>query len=173
VRRVPISCFAHPDSFSAVLRASGPVFMFIAPEHIFGVIVGVGSIFHVLRYRGRWVPFSYFALPDSFSTIEGASGPVFMFCSPGLVFGGTMGFRFLLHVLRCRAHFRRSRMRRVPFSCFALPNSFSVVPRALGPVSKFCTPEHIFGGSKGAGCIFHVLRSRTHFGRYHGRRVPF
>jgi hypothetical protein len=179
-RRVPFSCFAHPDSFSAVLRASGPVFIFIAHEHIFGAIVGVGSLFHVLRYRthfrqyrGRRVPFSYFALPDSFSTIEGASGPVFMFCFPGLVFGGTMGFRFLLHVLRCRAHFRRSRIRRVPFSCFALPNSFWSVSWASGPFLMFCALGLVFGGSEGVRSSFHVWRSRTRFWRYRASRVPF
>jgi hypothetical protein len=35
VRQAPFSCFARPESFSAVLRASGPVFMFCAPRLIF------------------------------------------------------------------------------------------------------------------------------------------
>jgi hypothetical protein len=44
VRRVSFSSFALSDSFSAVLRASDPVFMFFAPGHVFGV----RSFFHVL-----------------------------------------------------------------------------------------------------------------------------
>jgi hypothetical protein len=34
MRRVPFSFFVHPDSFSAVTKASGPVFMFCAPRLI-------------------------------------------------------------------------------------------------------------------------------------------
>jgi hypothetical protein len=92
------------------------------------------------RYRWRRVPFSCFALPDMFSAISRASGPVFMFCAPGLVFGGTEGVVCRLHVLHARTHFRRYRGRQVPFSCFTLPDSFSTVPRALGPVNMFCAP---------------------------------
>jgi hypothetical protein len=109
--------------------------MFCAPGRVFDGAEGVGSRFHVLRshthfrgyrgcrvpfsylrsrnhfrrYRGRRVRFSCFALRDSFSAVQRASGPVFMFCAPRLVFGGTEG-------------------RRVSFSCFALPNTFSEVP---------------------------------------------
>jgi hypothetical protein len=85
--RIPISCFALPNSFLAVPRASGPFSMFFAPGHIFGGTEVVGSSFHILRsglvfggtvgvwsrfnvlrarirfrrYRGRRVSFSYFA----------------------------------------------------------------------------------------------------------------
>jgi hypothetical protein len=62
--RVLFSCFARPDSFSAVPRASVLVFMFCPPKHVFDGTDGVGSRFHVLRsrsrfrrYRGRWFPF--------------------------------------------------------------------------------------------------------------------
>jgi hypothetical protein len=48
-RRVLFSCLARPDSFSAVPRASGPYFMFCAPELVFRRTEGVGSHFHVLR----------------------------------------------------------------------------------------------------------------------------
>jgi hypothetical protein len=96
VRRVPCSRYALPDSFSAVPKASYPVFMFCAHGLVFGDTEGVGSRFHVLRsrtlfrrYRGRPILFSCFALRDSFSTVLGVSGPVFMFCAPVLVFGGT------------------------------------------------------------------------------------
>jgi hypothetical protein len=113
---------------------SGPIFMFCAPELVFGGTYGVGSHFHVLRFRthflscgGRRVPFSCFALPDSFSAISRASGLVFMFCVPVFIFGGTEGVRYLFHVLRVQTRFRRYLRRRVPFSCFALPDSFSVV----------------------------------------------
>jgi hypothetical protein len=159
-RRVPFSSFALPDSFSTRPRAWGPVFMFCAPELIFGGTEGVGSVFmfcapglvfgdtegvgfcfdvllvrtRFRRYRGRWVPFSCFASPDSILMVPRASGPVFMFCVPGLIFDGTerVGSGFL--VLRVRNHFRRYR---------------------------------------GVGSRFHVLCARTHFRLYLGRRVPF
>jgi hypothetical protein len=168
VRRVSFSCFMLPDSFSAVLRAPGTVFMFCEPGLIFGGTEGVVSRFLVLRartpfrlYRGRRVPFSCFALPDSFSAVPRASGHVFMFCAHGLVFGGIegVGSRFL--ILRARTHFRRYRGRRVPFSCFVLPDSFSAVPRASGPNIMFCAPGLIFGGVECVGSRFHVLRAQT------------
>jgi hypothetical protein len=166
-RRVLFSCFALPDSFLAVPRVSGPVFMFGVPVLIFGGSEGIGSHFHVLcsrhvfsgmegvgtrfyvlcsrtrfwRCEGRWVPFSCFALLDSFSSFLRASGLVFMFCVHILVCGGT----------------------RVPFSCFALPDLFSTVLRVSGPVFMFCVPVLVFGGSDGVGSRFHVLRSRTRF----------
>jgi hypothetical protein len=178
-RRVPFSCFALPDSFSTVSSASGSVFMFCAPGLVFGGIEGVGSCFHILRslthfrrYRRRRVPFSCFALPDSFSALTSASCPVFMFCAPGLVLGGTEGVEFLFHVLCSRTNFRRYRGRRDPFSCFALPDSFSTVPRKSGPVFMFCAPGLVFSGTEGVGSLFHVLRSQTHFRRSRGRWVP-
>jgi hypothetical protein len=135
--RVLFSCFALPDSFWAVPKMSGPVFMFCAPEPVLDSTNGVKSNFHVLRswtrfgrYWGRRVPFSFFALPDSISTVLRASGPVFIFCAPGLVLGATEGVRSRFHVLPFRTHFRRCRGCRVPFSCFALPNPFSTVPKA-------------------------------------------
>jgi hypothetical protein len=160
-RRVPFSCFAHPDSFSAVPWASAPVFKFCAPELIFD-----GT-------EGRRVPFSGFALPDKFLAVQRASGPVFIFYSLGLVFGGTEGVRSRFHVLSVRTRFLQYRGRPLPLSCFARPDSFSAVPRVSGPVFMFCTPGLIFGGTKGVGSRFHGLRSRTRFRRYRGRRVTF
>jgi hypothetical protein len=164
--RVPFSYFMLRDSFSAVPRASGLVFMFCAAGLLFDGKEGVGSHFHVLhaqtsfrRYRGRWVPFSYFALPDSFSAVPGASGPVFIFCVPGLIFGGTEGVRSRVHILRTRTRFRRYRGRQVPFSNFARPDSFSAVPRASSPVFIFFEPGLVSGGTEGAGSRFHVLRA--------------
>jgi hypothetical protein len=179
-RRDPFSYFALQDSFSAVPRASGPIFIFCAHGLIFGGTEGVGSHFHVLRarthfrwYRGRRIPFSYFALPKSFSAVPSASGPVFMFCAPGHVIDGAecVGSRF--HVLRSRTRYRRCRGRRVPFSCFALSDSFSVVPRVSGSALIFCSLGHVFGGIKGVGSRFHVLFSETHLRRYRGCLVPF
>jgi hypothetical protein len=172
-RQVPFSCFALLVSFSAVLRAWGP-----------GIIFGgddcVGSHFHVLRSRThfRWcrvcrVPFLCFALPESFSAEPGASSPFFMFCAPGLVFGGAYGVVSHFHVLRTRNDFRLCRVCRVPFSCFARPDSFSAVSRAPGPIFMFCAPGLIFVATEGVGSRFHVLRSRTRFQRYRGHRVPF
>jgi hypothetical protein len=179
-RRVPFSCFAGPESFSAVPRASGAVFMFYAPRLVFSGVECVGSRFHVLRSRTRFrrcrvrrVPFSCFVLPDSFSALSNASGPYFMFCAPGLFFGGIEGVGFSFHVLRARTHFRRYRGRRVPFSCFPGPDSFSAVPTASGPVFMFCGHGIVFSDTEGVGSRFHVLRARTSFRLFRWRRVPF
>jgi hypothetical protein len=181
--QVPFSCLAHLDSFSAVLRASGPVFMFRAPEHIFNGTVGVRSIFHLLccrtnfrRYRERRVLFSWFALLDSFSVVPRvlgpvlhvlssrnsfsvvlrASGAVFMFCAPEFIFDGTVGIMSLFHVLRSQTHFHWYRGPRVSYSCSSLPDSFSSVSTVSGPALMFCAPELIFGGNEGVVSSFHV-----------------
>jgi hypothetical protein len=198
-RRFPISCFAPQESFSAVPRASGTVFMFCAPGLIFDVTGGVGSYFLVLRsrthfrrYLGSKVPFSRFALPDSFSAVPGASGPVFKFSTPGFIFSGTesVGSRFhvlrsrthfcgtegvwsRLHVLRARTHFWRYRGRRVRFSYFARPDSFSTVPWASSPPFVFCVPGHLFDVTVGVGSRFHILRAQIRFLRCRVRRVSF
>jgi hypothetical protein len=153
--------------------------MFCAPGLIFGGIEGVGSRFHVLRarnhfrrYRGHQVPFSCFALPDSFSAVLRASGPVFTFRAAGLIFSGTrgVGCHFLalrpelifggivsvgsrFHVLRSRTSFRRYRWCRVRLSRFVLPESFSALPRASGPVFMFCAPELFFRGTESVGSL--------------------
>jgi hypothetical protein len=56
---------------------------------------------------------------------------------------------------------------------FYARDSFSTIPRASGPVFIFCASELIFDITDGAGYYFHVLRSRTRFPRYRGRRVEF
>jgi hypothetical protein len=177
-RRLPFSSFAHPNSFATLSTASGPVFMYYAPRHVFGGAEGVRSCFHVLcsrthfrRFRGRRVPFSCFARPYLFSTILRASCPVFMFCAPGLVFGGPEGVCSRFHVLSSLTHFRRYRGRRVPFSCFARPNSFAVVPTVSVAVFMYCAPRHVFVSAEGVRSCFHVLRSQTSFRRFRGRRV--
>jgi hypothetical protein len=198
-RRVPFSCFALPHYFSAVPRASRSVFMFSATGYIFGGAEGIESSFPVLRsrthfrrYRGRRVPFSCFELLDSFSAKPRASGAVFMFCAPELVFNGTedVGSRF--HVLRSRTRFRPYRGRPFPFSCFPLLDMISAIPSASGPVFMFCAPGLIFdgiggvgadfmfyapglffGGTEGVKSHFYVFRSLRCFRRCRGRRVPF
>jgi hypothetical protein len=50
-RRDPFSCFACPDSFPAVPRASVPVFKFCAPRLIYGSTEGVRSPLHILRFQ--------------------------------------------------------------------------------------------------------------------------
>jgi hypothetical protein len=67
-----------------------------------------------------------------------------MFCAPELVFGGTKGAGSHFHVLRSMTRFRRRRVRRVPFSCFARPELF-------------------FGGTEGVGSHLHVFHFRTRF----------
>jgi hypothetical protein len=211
-RPVSFSCFALPDSFSAVPRASGLVLMFCAPENVFGGTEGVRSRFHVLRsqthfrrYRGCLIQFSCFPLSEMFLGVPRASCPFFMFCAPGFIFGGTEGvgtrlmffvaglifggtegdgspyhvfggsegIGSLFNVLRSLTHFRQYRGRRVPFSSFALSDSFSAVLRALGPFFIFCAPELVFDGTECVGSHCHVLRARTHFRRYRGRQVLF
>jgi hypothetical protein len=152
-RRRPLlfPCFASPHTFLTIPRASGNVFMFCTPELVFGGTEGVSYRFHVLRSRTH------------FSAVPRGSGPVFMFCVPALIFGGTEGIGSRFRVLRARPHFRRSRWRWVPFSCFALPDTFSAVRRDSGPVFMFCTSGHVFDGSEGVGSYFHVFRPRTYF----------
>jgi hypothetical protein len=166
--------------FSAVPRASGPVFMFSAPELVFGVTIGVRSRFHVLRgqtrfqwYRWRQIPFSCYALPKSYSAVPGASCPVYLFCAPGLIFDDTEGVRSRFHVLRSRTCFRLYRVRLILFSCFLLLDMFSAVPRASGPVFMFCAAKLVFGGTGGVVSRFIVLRARTRLRRYRRRRVWF
>jgi hypothetical protein len=153
--------FLRSNSFSALPRALVSFFMFFGSILVYGGTVGVVSRFYVLRARTRFrrcrvhqVPFSCFALLDSFLAMSSASGPFFMFCAPGLIFGGTGGVGSRFHVLRARTRFRRYRGRRVPFPCFARPNSFSAVPRASGPVFMFCTPGLVFSGVECVGVPF-------------------
>jgi hypothetical protein len=181
----PFSCFTLPDSFSTVPRSPGPVFMFGARRLILGCTECVGSHFHVLRsrthlgrYRGRQVLFTCSALLESFSTILRVSGPVFMFCPPGLVFDVTEGVRLRLHVcafelifdstegveyrchvLRTRTSFCLCRGRRDSFSCFTLSDSFSMEPRASGLIFMFCASGPIFGETEGVRSRLHILHS--------------
>jgi hypothetical protein len=119
------------------------------------------------------VLFSCFALPDMFSAVSSASGPVLIFCAPEIIFSGPEGDKSRNHVLHVGTIFWRYRVCRVPFSSFALPDTFSVVRRALGPVFMFCAPGLIFSGNEGVGSRFHLLRSQSHFPRYQGLRFPF
>jgi hypothetical protein len=134
-RHVPILCFAPWPRFE---RYRGRVVRF----HV------LRSWTHFRRYRGRRVPFSCFALPNTIWAVPRAPGPVFMFCAPGLVFDDTEYFWSRLHILRSQTRFRHYkgsrgyRGRRVPFSCFALRYSFSVVSRASGvQFSCFVFPD--------------------------------
>jgi hypothetical protein len=154
--------------------------MFCAPGLIFGGTEGVTSRFHVSlsrtrfrRYRGPRIPFSCFALHKSFSATPREFGPVFVFCASGLVLGSNEGVGSRIHHLRAGTRFRRYRGRRVSFTCFALQDSFSAVPRASGPVFMFCAPGLIFDGTEGVGSLIHDLRARTRFRRLRGRRVPY
>jgi hypothetical protein len=160
-RRFPFSCFARPDSFSAVPRVSDPILMFCTPGLVFGCTEGVRSRFHVLRARTGFRPY------------RGASGPVYMFCAFGLVFGGNKGVGSRFHILRARTCFLLYRGRRVPISCFLHLDSFSVVSRATGPVIMYCESGHVFNGTECVGSSFHVLRTRTRFWLYRGREFLF
>jgi hypothetical protein len=134
--RVPFTCFARADSFSAVSRASLLVFMFSSPGLVFDGTEGVRSRFHVL------------ALSDSFSTELRASGPFYLFCAPGLIFGGLEGVPSRFHVFRSRTCFRRYRGRRDPFSRFAFRDTFSAVPRASGSILRSQTHFRRYRGRR-------------------------
>jgi hypothetical protein len=86
--------------------------------------------------------------------VSRASGLVFIFWAPGLVFSVIEGIESHFHVLRALTHFRRYRGRRVPFSCLSLSDSFSAVPSALCPIFMFCAPEIDFGGTEGVRSRF-------------------
>jgi hypothetical protein len=154
--------------------------MWCANRLDFGGAECVGSRFHVLRarirfrrYRGHQVPFSCFPLPDMFLGVPRASGRFFTFYASSLVFKGTEAVGARFHVLSAPTRFRRYQGRRVPFSCFARPNSFSTVPMASGPIFIFYAPGLVFDGTEGVGSRFHVVPSQTGFRRFLGRRVPF
>jgi hypothetical protein len=125
------------------------------------------------RYRGHRVLFSCFARPDSFLAETRVPGTVFMFCAPGVLSRGSEGVMSRFQVLRSRTRFLRYRGHRVSFLGFSLPDSLSAVRRALGPVFMFCAPGVVVSGTEGVRSHFHVLRVRTRFRRYRGRRVTF
>jgi hypothetical protein len=118
-RPFPFSCFAITHSFSAVSRASCPVFMICAPGLVFDGTKGVGSRVHVFRARTRFRHVFRAAITHSVTDTL-----IFMICGSGLVFDGaeSVGYRF--YILRAQIHFRRYRVRRVTLSCFACPDSF-------------------------------------------------
>jgi hypothetical protein len=147
---------------------------------IFGVNEGVGSRFHVLRAPARFrlnggvgSHFDILRSRSLFRRYRGRRVLLFMFCAPGLIFGGTEGVRSRFLTLRARNHFRRYQGRPISFSCFPHPDMFLAARRASGPVFMFRAPGIIFGGTEGVGSRFHVLHSLTHFRRYGEFRVPF
>jgi hypothetical protein len=76
-----------------------------------------------------------------------ASGPVFMFCAPKLVFSGIEGVVSLFYVFALPDSFSEELRASVSFSCFARPDSFTAVSSASGAVFMFYTPEIIFDGT--------------------------
>jgi hypothetical protein len=72
-----------------------------------------------------------------------------------------------------RTRFRQYGWRQIHFSYFTLTYSFWTVPRAPCPIFTFCALRLIFGGTEGAGSIFHILRSWTRFRRYRGCQALF
>jgi hypothetical protein len=154
--------------------------MFCAHGLTFGCTERVSSRFNVLltrtrfqRYRGRQISISSFARPDSFSAVPRASGLVFMFRTPGLVFGGIEGVGYRFHVLNSHTHFRRYRGRHVLFLYCALPEMLLVVLRASGPFLTFYASKLVFSCTEGVGSRFHILRAWTRFRQYRGCPVPF
>jgi hypothetical protein len=167
------SCFALQDSFSAVPSVPGPLFMFCTWGLIVGCAEGVKSSFHVLssrtnflRFQGRQAyfseliyvstegvvsTFSCFALQDSFSTVPSVPGPLFMFCTWGLIVGCAEGVKSSFHVLNSRTNFLRFQGRQAYFSCFALRDMFWAVPKASGPVFIFCVHRLVLAVPRALG----------------------
>jgi hypothetical protein len=87
-RRVQFSYFVLSDSFFAVSRVRGPVFIFDGTE-------------------GPHILFSCFAISNHFWWYQGMSGPVLMFCGPRLILGSTEGVRSSFNGLRFMTHFRQ------------------------------------------------------------------
>jgi hypothetical protein len=137
-----------------------PIFKFYA----------LGVIFDVLRALDR---FSSFEPRVSFSTIPRALGAVSKLCASELILGSIEGDGSGNHVLRSQAHFWRYQGRYVQFLSFPLQDSFSTILGALSPIFMFSAHRLDFNGTMGVGSNFHVLRSRTRFGRYRRRWVYF
>jgi hypothetical protein len=135
--------------------------MFCAFGPIFDGTNGIGFSIQVLRSL------------DPLSAVSRAIGHVFIFCSPGLILGGIEGVGTSFHILYSEFYFRPYRGRLVQFSCFALPDPFSTIPRASSPFFMVCASEPIIRVNEGNRSSFCVLRSRTHFRRYRGRQVLF
>jgi hypothetical protein len=108
-----------------------------------------------------------------FSAVPRVPSIIFMFCAPGVVSRGTESVKYRFHILRSRTHFRREPRASGPVFMFSRPDSFSAGPRALCPIFMFCASGLVFGSTEGVGSHFHVLRARTQFRRYRGRRLPF
>jgi hypothetical protein len=115
--------------------------------------------------------------PVLFSAVPRATGSVFTFC--------TEGVRSHFHVSGSRTRFRRCRVRSIPFSCFACPDSFLAIPTASGPFSCFrryrgrpvpfsCfVLQDMFSAVPSASSPVFMCCPRTRFRRYRGRRVSF
>jgi hypothetical protein len=158
---VLFSYFALLGSFLAVPRAPILVFMFYALRPVLDGTEGTWSYFHMLclqthfrRYRGRRVPFSYFALLDPIWAVPRTSVPVFMFCASVLIFSGTDDAQSSFHVLPPGLIFGGTKDIGVSFLCFAIPDSFWAVPRASGSVFIFCAFGLIFDSTDGARFSF-------------------
>jgi hypothetical protein len=54
-------------------------------------------------------------------------------------------------------------VRRVWFSCYALPDSLGAVPRSPGPVFMFSAPGLIFGGTEGDSPVFMFCATGLNF----------
>jgi hypothetical protein len=102
--------------------------------------------------------------------ISRENNAVFMFCASGLIFGSTEGAQVQFSCFALpdsfstvprETNFQRYRGRQVQFSCFVLPDPFLVVPSASSLIFMICAPGLIFGGTDGIGSSFHVLHSRT------------
>jgi hypothetical protein len=172
-----------------ISSASSLILILCVPELVFDGTKGRGSTFHVLcsqtrfpRYRARRIQFSCFTLTDPFLAVPWARGLIFIFCAPEPVFGNIEDARCSFYVLRSRTHFRWYRGRRVQFSCFTLPDSFSAVPRKRVQLLCFALPDSFLAVLRVSGLVFlfcplkpelcdtddigssfHVLRSLTRF----------
>jgi hypothetical protein len=139
--RRQIPCFVLSDHFRRHRRCRVPIYCFALPDAF-------------LTISRASVSFLCFALSDSFSSVSRAFGPFFMFCAPRPIFGGTDGVKSRYIILRSRTHFRRYRRHQITFSCFALSNTFSAVPRRRDPFSCLALLDIFSAVPRASGHVF-------------------
>jgi hypothetical protein len=134
----------------------------LIPFSCFAILNSFGP---VPRASGRMFMFS---LPYSFSTVPRASGLVIMFCAQKLIFSGTEGVGSRFYILCFRNHFRRYQGRRVTFSCFTLPNPFWALPMASGPFFMFFALGLVFSATRALEPVFIFSTPELIFGSIDG-----
>jgi hypothetical protein len=147
---VRFSSSAFPDSFSVMMRARGPLFMFHSPRLIFNGAEGAEC-------------FLSSALLDSFSMVQKSSSLIFEFRAPGIIFGGTLGVGSSFRVILSQTRFRQMDGAGDQFSSSTLYDPFSMVSRPSSPVFKYSAIRLVFSTTEGASSSFEFRVPRLIF----------